>query len=111
MSTTAIAKIAKFRTTTGEFLYNVNMVPGAPDTYLRRPVYENPAMAAVASAAISVSVGDFSTYIIREAGPMRIDRSSEFLYGSDQIAIRVITRRDANAPDTTGIRAFRCANT
>lgn len=111
VSNTALAKISKFRSTTGEFFYQRNQVPGQPDSYLNRPIYENPAMAAVASAAIAVSVGDFSKYIVREAGPMRVDRSTELLFTTDSIALRVITRRDGDLPDTTAIRAFRCANT
>lgn len=111
VSNTALAKISKFRSTTGEFFYQRNQVPGQPDSYLNRPIYENPAMAAVASAAISVSVGDFSKYIVREAGPMRVDRSTELLFTTDSIALRVITRRDGDLPDTTSIRAFKCANT
>jgi HK97 family phage major capsid protein len=67
-------------------------------------------MAAVASAAIAVSVGDFSAYIVRDL-PLRIDRSTEFLFSTDSIALRVVTTRDGDLPDTTAIRAFRCANT
>lgn len=111
VSNTALAKISKFRSTQGEFFYQRNLVPGQPDSYLGRPIYENPAMSAVASAAISVSVGDFSRYIVREAGGLRVDRSTELLFTTDSIALRVITRRDGDLPDTTSIRAFRCANT
>ena len=111
VSSTALAKISKFRDTTGGYIYQRNLVPGQPDSYLGRPIYENPAMAAVASAAISVSVGDFSKYIVKEAGPMRIDRSTELLFTTDQIALRVVVARDGDLPDTTAIRAFRCANT
>jgi HK97 family phage major capsid protein len=110
VSSTAIAKMAKFRASTGEFLYASSQVVGTPDNFLRRPVYENPALAAVASASLSVSVGDFSKFIVREVVPIRVDRSVEFLYGSDSIALRYITRRDSDLPDTTAIRGLRSAN-
>jgi HK97 family phage major capsid protein len=103
--------MAKFRDSTGQFLYVSANVVGSPDRFLNRPVYENPAMAAVASAAISVSVGDFSKYIVREVVPVRVDRSIEYKFNTDQVALRYITRRDGDLPDTTAIRAIRCANT
>jgi HK97 family phage major capsid protein len=111
VATTAVAKMAKFRSSDGQFLYTNSQVVGRPDAFLGRPVYENPAMAAVASAAISVSVGDFSAYIIRDVQPLRVDRSTEYKFNTDQVALRVITRRDGDLPDVTAIRAFRCANT
>src|SRR6185369_4560554 len=49
----ALAKMAKFRDSTVQFLSVSANVVGAPDRFLSRAVYENPAMAAVASAAIS----------------------------------------------------------
>ena len=111
VANSALAKMAKFRSTTGEFLYAAAQVLGTPDTFLKRPVYENPAMAAVASATISVSVGDFSKYIVREVVPVRVDRSIEFKFNTDQVALRYITRRDGDLPDPTAIRAIRNANT
>jgi HK97 family phage major capsid protein len=111
VANTALAKMRKFRDSTGQFLWGPALQAGQPESFLNRPVYENPAMAAVASAAISVSVGDFSLYMIRDVVPVRIDRSIEYKFNTDQIALRVVTRRDGDLPDTTGIRAFRCANT
>ncbi len=111
VSNTALAKMAKFRDSTGQFLYVSANVVGQPDRFMNRAVYENPAMAAVASAAISVSVGDFSKYIIREVVPVRVDRSIEYKFNTDQVALRYITRRDGDLPDTTAIRAIRSANT
>src|SRR3990172_5726664 len=84
---------------------------GAPESFLNRPVYENPGLAAVASAAKSVAVGDFSKYIIRDVVPMRVDVSDQYKYNIDQLAIRVVTRRDGNLPDAIAIRYQVCANT
>lgn len=110
VANTALAKMRKFRDSTGQFLWGPALQAGQPESFLNRPVYENPAMAAVASAAISVSVGDFSLYVIRDL-PVRIDRSIEYKFNTDQVALRYITRRDGDLPDTTGIRAIRSANT
>lgn len=111
VANTALSKMAKFRDANGAFQYVSANVVGTPDRFLNRPVYENPAMAAVASATISVSVGDFSKYIIREVVPVRVDRSVEYKFNTDQVALRYITRRDGDLPDTTAIRAIRNANT
>jgi len=104
VSNSALIKMRTFRDSTGQFLWAPSLVAGQPDTFLNRPVYENPAMAAVASATKSVAVGDFSKYIIREVSPMRVDLSSEYKFSTDQLALRVVTRRDGNLPDVNAIR-------
>ena len=111
VSNSALAKMRKFRDSTGNLLWGPSGLPGQPDTFLGRPVYENPAMAAVASASKSVAVGDFSRYIIRSVEPMRVDVSTEYKFNSDQLAIRVVTRRDGDLPDTIAIRYLVSANT
>ncbi|HEY6013427.1 MAG TPA: phage major capsid protein, partial [Candidatus Limnocylindrales bacterium] len=45
VSNTALAKMHKFRDANGELLWAPGTIAGAPDTFLGRPVYENPAMA------------------------------------------------------------------
>ena len=111
VSNTALAKMRKFRDSTGQFLWSPALQAGEPEMFLNRPVYENPGMAAVASAAKSVAVGDFSKYIVRDVVPMRIDVSDQYKYNIDQLAIRVVTRRDGNLPDAIAIRYQVCANT
>lgn len=111
VSNTALAKMRKFRDSTGQFLWGPALNPGQPDTFLGRPVYENPHMAAVASAAKSVAVGDFSKYVIRDVLPMRVDLSAEYKFSTDQLALRVVTRRDGDLPDVIAIKYQVCANT
>lgn len=111
VSNTALAKMHKFRDSTGNLLWAPSTIAGAPDTFLGRPVYENPAMAAAASATQSVAVGDFSRYVIRDVSPMRIDISSEYKFNTDQLAIRVVTRRDGVLVDTAAIRYLVSATT
>ncbi len=102
---TGVARMRKFRDSTGQFIWAPgNIAQGQPDTFLGIPVYENPAMVAVGSVTTSLAVGDFSKYIIRQAGPMRVDISDQYKFSTDQLALRVITRADGNLPDTTAIR-------
>lgn len=115
VANTALAKMRKFRDSTNNGIWGPGwgapLVAGQPETFLGRPVYENPAMAAVASATKSVAVGDFSKYVIRDVVPMRIDISDQYKFSTDQLAIRAITRRDGDLPDTTAIRYLVSANT
>lgn len=99
-----IARMRKFRDSTGQFIWQPgNIAQGQPDTFLGIPVYENPAMAAVGSATTSIAVGDFSKYIIRNAGPMRVDISDQYKFATDQLALRSIIRADGNLPDVKAI--------
>ena len=72
-------------------------------TLLGRPIYENPGMAAVASASKSVVFGDFSQYVIRQL-PLRVDVSSEYGFASDQIGIRVILETDGDLLHPLAVR-------
>lgn len=111
VSNTALAKMYKFRDANGAFLYQQSLVPGLPSLFLGRPVYENPAMAAVASASKSVAVGDFSKYYIRDVQPVRIQVSDEYKFNTDQLALKYVTRRDGDLVDTAAIRLVISANT
>lgn len=110
VSNTALAKMRKFRDSTNQFLWSPALQAGQPESFLGRPVYENPAMAAAASASKSVAVGDFSKYVIRDVLPMRIDLSDQYKFSSDQLALRVVTRRDGDLPDSTAVRYLVSAN-
>lgn len=112
VSTTAAAKMRAFRDSTGGFLWEPGNLrgQGGIDRFLGLAVYENPAMAAVASATKSVAVGDFSKYFIRRL-PLRVERSQEYKFSTDQLAIKVVERLDGNLVDTAAIRYLVSANT
>ncbi len=82
-----------------------------PDTLLGRPVFENPAMAGVASATKSVAVGDFSRYYIAEVQPLRIEVSKDYKWSTDQVSVRVITRADGVLADAPAVKVLQSANT
>lgn len=112
VSTTAAAKMRAFRDSTGNFIWQPGQLrgEGGIDRFLGLPVYENPAMAAVASATKSVAVGDFSRYFIRRL-PMRVERSTEYKFNTDQLALKTVERVDGNLVDTIAIRYLVSANT
>jgi HK97 family phage major capsid protein len=67
-------------------------------------------MAAVASATKSVLFGDFSEYYIRRL-PLRVDTSTEFLWGTDGVAVRIILETDGDIAHPLAIRSMISANT
>jgi HK97 family phage major capsid protein len=110
VSNTALAKIRKFRDAQGMYMYDPGIAQGPQVTLLGRPVYENPSMAAVASATKSVLFGDFSEYYIRRL-PLRVDTSTEFLWGTDGVAVRIILETDGDIAHPLAIRSMISANT
>jgi HK97 family phage major capsid protein len=110
VSTTAMAKIRKFRDSQGMYMYDPGIANSPQPSLLGKPVYENPSMAAVASVSKSVIFGDWSQYHIRRV-PLRVDVSTEFLWGSDGVAIRTILETDGDITHPTAIRPLVSANT
>lgn len=111
MATTALRKTRQMRDSTNQPIWNAPLAAGMPESIWGRPVYENPAMAAVASATKSVACGDFSEYYIRDVVPLRVDISDQYKFSTDQLALRIITRRDGDLPDVTAVRYLVSADT
>lgn len=109
VSTTALAKMRKFRDSNKQFLFQPSLMAGTPDMFDGSPVIENPSMAAVASATKSVAFGDLSRYFIRRC-PTRIDLSTEYKFSTDQVALRVIERIDGDLVDTAAVKYLVSAN-
>lgn len=109
VSSTGLAKVRKFVNSSGDFIW-VPGLGGAPDTVLGRPIFENPAMAAVASASKSVVFGDTSRYFVRRVTPARVEISSEYKFDTDQLALKVVERLDGNLVDTAAVNYLVSAN-
>ncbi len=109
-SVEGIAKMRKYRDSNNQFLWDVSLVAGQPDTFNGRPVYENPAMAAPASATKSFLFGDLSAYWVRRT-PIRVEFSKDYKFNTDQLALRTIFRVDGNLPDAVAVKYIVSANT
>ena len=67
MNSSTLAKIRKFKTSDGAFLWQPGLVSGQPDTLLGYPVVEAEDMPDVASNSLSVAFGNFKAgYLIAE---------------------------------------------
>jgi HK97 family phage major capsid protein len=106
-----MAAIRKLKDTTGQYIFQPSLVAGTPDTLLGKPIYTDPYVAAIGSAAKSVIFGDFSQYYVRVVGGVRLERSDEFKFDTDQISFRVVLRADAALVDLTGAIKFMTGGT
>jgi HK97 family phage major capsid protein len=89
-------------------IWEPSMVLGSPDLLLGKPLVADPFMPAVATGAKSIAFGDFSQFFVRIVGPVRFERSDDFLFGTDLVAFRAIIRGDGTLVDQTGaIKTFQ----
>lgn len=101
--TTALAKIRKFRDANGAPVWTPSVVPGQPEMLLGRPIYENPDMAAAASASKSVLFGDTQRYVVRRVGQARVELSRDYAFSTDQVALKVVERLDGDLLDGSAV--------
>jgi HK97 family phage major capsid protein len=86
----------------GQYLFVPGLVGGEPDRLLGYPLHSNPDVAAAATSAKSVIYGAASKYLIRQAGPVRFERSDDFAFTSDLSTFKIAIRVDGDLLDQTG---------
>lgn len=75
MNSATAARIRKFKTTDGAFIWQPGLAAGQPDTLLGYPVIEAEDMPDVAADALSIAFGNFKAgYLIAERGETQILR-------------------------------------
>ncbi|HEX7871864.1 MAG TPA: phage major capsid protein [Sphingobium sp.] len=75
MNSATLARIRKFKTTDGAFLWQPSLIAGSPATLLGYPVVEAEDMPDVAADSLSVAFGNFQLgYVIAERGETSILR-------------------------------------
>lgn len=108
MRDATLAQVRKLKDTTDQYLWQPSLQVGAPDLLLGKPVYTDPNVAATGLSALSVLFGDFSQYFIRQAGPIRFERSDDYAFNADLVSFRALIRVDGNLVDTTGaVKSFK----
>lgn len=91
----------------GFYVWQPSMQAGEPDRLLGFPVVENSAMPAYGTGIKSITFGDMSSFYIRDVGSVRVERSDEAYFTSDQVAWRALLRTDSDVIDSTAYKAFR----
>ena len=104
MSKTALAAVRKLKDNNGLPIFN--LATGQPDTILGYQVFENPAVAAIGTAAKSVIFGHLPSYKVRMAGGLQVAQSSDVRFEQDTTVFRFIMRLDGNLTHASHVKYF-----
>ena len=107
MSKTGIAAARKMKDGVGNYIWTDSAVPGQAATLLGYAVYENPAVAAVATGAKSVLFGHLPSYKVRVAGGIQIATSSDYAFNTDSVTFRGTMRLDGGLTHASHIGFFK----
>ena len=89
----SLGAVRKLQDGAGNYIYNP--VIAGPDQLLGYPIFENPDMAAIGSAAKSVLFGDFGAYHTRIVGAgVEVARSDDYAFANDLVTFRAQIRLD-----------------
>ncbi len=107
MSKTGIAAARKMKDGAGNYIWSDSAIPGQPATLLGYSVYENPAVAAVATGAKSVLFGHLPSFKVRVAGGIRVDQSADYAFNTDVVTYRGLIRLDGGLTHASHIGYFK----
>lgn len=102
MRDASVGALRKLKDGDGTYLWSPATGPGMPDTFLGKPVYTDPNVAAIGLGARSVAFGDMSAYFARLVNAIRFERSDDFAFANDLVSFRCIVRGDGILADQTG---------
>ena len=89
----------------GRNLIPINYGDGIAPKIWGYPVYINNNMSsAITTGLITALFGDFSKFYIRDAGPLEVKRSEEFLFTSNATAFLAVGRRDSKVIQSAAIK-------
>lgn len=98
--------LRKKKNANDEYVWQPSIIPGVPNQLLGRPVIVDPNMPAIGSANKSVLFGDFSGFVLREAGGVRVATSEDHKFAEDQRSYRATMRVDSDLLDVNAIDAL-----
>lgn len=107
MSKTGIAAARKIKDGAGNYIWTDTAVAGQPASLLGYQVYENPAVAAVATGAKSVLFGHLPSFKVRIAGGVQVAQSQDYAFGNDVSTYRGLIRLDGALTHATHIGYFK----
>jgi len=107
MAKSGIAAARKLKDGAGNYIWLDNAVNGQPAQLLGYPVYENPAVPAVATGAKSVLFGHLPSFKARVAGGVQVASSTDFAFNTDVTSYRGLIRVDGALSHSTHIGFFK----
>lgn len=102
----AIAAMRKIQDGAGNYVFQPSLAESTPDRVLGYRLIENPAMASVATAAKSVIAGHLPSYMVRQVGGIRLDRSDDYAFADGLVTFRATFRVDGDLPQSSHIKYF-----
>ena len=107
MHQSTVANIAAMKDDNKNYLWQPNNIVGEPDSLLGFPIYTTPAMPEIGTQARSVIFANFpEAYIIRDAGGVRVERSYEYKFATDEVALKAVIRTDGRGSYGKAGKAF-----
>ena len=108
MNKTGLAAVRKIKDGNGAFIWSAgNIAQGQPDQLLGYPVYENPAVASVGTAAFSIGVGHLPSLKARVAGGIQVAQSADYAFNEDVTTFRVTARVDSKLTHASHFVKFK----
>jgi HK97 family phage major capsid protein len=107
MSKTGIATARKLKDGAGNYIWTDSAVPGQAATLLGSPLFENPAIAAVATGAKSALYGHLPSMKVRIAGGIQIAQSADYAFNTDVTTFRGTLRLDGGLTHATHVGYFK----
>jgi HK97 family phage major capsid protein len=107
MAKSGIAAARKLKDGSGAYIWSDSAIPGQPASLLGYPVYENPAIPAVATGAKSVLFGHLPSFKARVAGGVQVATSTDFAFNTDVTAYRGLIRVDGGLTHASHIGFFK----
>ena len=109
LATTAIKRAKKWKDGQGQYLWQPAIALGSQPTLDDSAVYEDPYLAAFASASKSTVFADPMSVVIKQL-PLRVATSEQFKFDTDQVALKTVYRAAAAVVDTNGVKLMLSAN-
>jgi HK97 family phage major capsid protein len=107
MNNSTWASIRKLKNADNRYLVEPALISAGQKQLLGQPVVIDPNMPNMAANAKSILFGDFSGYVIRDAGQIRIERSDDYAFANDLVTFRYVMRTDGDLVDESAIRAYQ----
>ena len=106
--TLQLRKLREYGAGTGQYLWQPAATLGAPETLAGNPIYTDPAMpTATTNGTKGLAFGNWSRgFVVRIAGGVRVELSTEFAFNTDLTTWRFITRADSRIVDTNAARVL-----